>query len=157
MSYKSLQGSLDAADLRFGIVVSRFNEFITEALSKSALETLLQHGAREQDILLVKVPGAWELPVAAKAMAPHCDAIVAIGAVIRGDTPHFEYVAGGATDGLREVSVQTGIPIAFGVLTTENIQQAMDRAGGKLGNKGGEAAEAAIELANLVKQLKEAR
>ncbi len=157
MSYKSLQGSLDAANLRFGVVVSRFNEFITEALAKSALETLQKHGAADEAILLVKVPGAWELPVAAKAMAAHCDAIVAIGAVIRGDTPHFEYVAGGATDGLRDVSAQTGVPIAFGLLTTENLQQAMDRAGGKLGNKGGEAAEAAIELANLVKQLKDSR
>ena len=154
MSYKSLQGSLEAAELRFGLVVSRFNEFITEALSKAALATLEKHGADPARILVASVPGAWELPAAAKAMAGHCDAIVAIGAVIRGDTPHFEYVAGGAADGLRQVSVETGVPIAFGVLTTDNMQQAMDRAGGKLGNKGVEAAEAAIELANLVKQLK---
>ncbi len=105
--------------------------------------------------MFVKVPGAWELPVTAKTMAPHCDAIVALGAVIRGDTPHFDYVAGGAADGLLQVSLETGVPIAFGVLTTDDMQQAMDRAGGKSGNKGAEAAETAIELANLLKNLKE--
>jgi 6,7-dimethyl-8-ribityllumazine synthase len=102
----------------------------------------------------VKVPGAWELPVAAKALAQTCDAVVALGAVVRGETPHFEYVAGGAADGLQQVIVQSGVPIAFGLLTTDDLQQAMDRAGGKSGNKGCEAAEAAIELANLLRLLK---
>ena len=118
---------------------------------------LEKHGCRHENISFVKVPGAWELPVAAKVLASRCDAIVALGAVIRGDTPHFEYVAGGAADGLRQVSLETGVPIALGVLTTDDMQQAMDRAGGKSGNKGCEAAEAAIELANLIRDLKGSR
>ena len=154
MAIASFQGSLDAADLRIGIVVSRFNSFITEELVKGALRVLAERGCPEKNVLLVRVPGAWELAVAAKYLAPTCDAILAIGAVIRGDTPHFEYVAGGAADGLNRVSLDTGVPIAFGVLTTDDMQQAMDRAGGKSGNKGAEAAEVAIELANLVRQLK---
>lgn len=157
MPYRTFQGSLDATHLRIGVLVSRFNEFITEQLAQGALTTLEKHGCLHENISFVKVPGAWELAVAAKAMAPSCDAIVAIGAVVRGDTPHFEYVAGGAADGLRQISLDTGIPIAFGVLTTDDMQQAMDRAGGKLGNKGSEAAEAAIELANLIKHLKDTR
>ena len=154
MPYRTFQGSLNAAHLRIGIVVSRFNEFITEQLAKGALEALEAHGCPHENITLVKVPGAWELPVAAKALAAQCDAIVALGAVVRGDTPHFEYVAGGAAEGLSRVSLDTGVPVAFGVLTTDDLQQAMDRAGGTSGNKGSEAAEAAIELANLVKALK---
>jgi 6,7-dimethyl-8-ribityllumazine synthase len=154
MPYRTFQGSLDAAKLRIGIVVSRFNEFITEQLAKGALDALEKHGCPHENISFVKVPGAWELPIAAKALAVRCDAIVALGAVVRGDTPHFEYVAGGAAEGLSRVSLDTGVPIAFGVLTTEDLQQAMDRAGGKSGNKGSEAAEAAIELANLIKALK---
>lgn len=150
-------GSLDGAPLRIGIVVSRFNEFITEQLMKGALATLESKGCRSENLRIVKVPGAWELAIAAKHLAPHCDAIVALGAVVRGDTPHFEYVAGGAADGLNRVSLDSGVPIAFGVLTTDDMQQAMDRAGGKGGNKGAEAAEVAIELANLVRSLKEAR
>ncbi|HLH02638.1 MAG TPA: 6,7-dimethyl-8-ribityllumazine synthase [Bryobacteraceae bacterium] len=157
MAIPSFQGSLEAADLRIGIVVSRFNSFITEELASGALRVLAERGCPEKNILLVKVPGAWELPVAAKFLASTCDAIIAIGAVIRGDTPHFEYVAGGAADGLNRVSLDTGVPIAFGVLTTDDMQQAMDRAGGKSGNKGAEAAEVAIELANLVRQLKAGR
>jgi len=157
MSYKTYQGTLDATNLRIGVLVSRFNEFITEQLTKGALDVLEKHGCVHDNIYFVKVPGAWELAVAAKSMAHHCDAIVALGAVIRGDTPHFEYVAGAAADGLREVSLETGVPITFGVLTTDDMQQAMDRAGGKSGNKGAEAAEAAIELANLIKQFQEDR
>ncbi len=155
MAYKTLQGSLDATDLRIGIVVSRFNEFITEQLAKGALEILEKHGCPQENIRFVKVPGAWELPIAARSLAPHCDAIVALGAVVRGDTPHFEFVANGAADGLSRVSLDTGIPIAFGVLTTDDLQQAMERAGGKCGNKGCEAAEAAIEVANLQRRLRE--
>ncbi|HEX4772645.1 MAG TPA: 6,7-dimethyl-8-ribityllumazine synthase [Bryobacteraceae bacterium] len=155
MPYVTSQGSLDAANLRIAVLVSRFNEFITEALAKGAFEVLAHRGCPQENVHFVKVPGAWELPLAAKALAASCDAIVALGAVIRGDTPHFDYVAGAAAQGLREVSLQTGVPIAFGVLTTDNIQQAMDRAGGKSGNKGAEAAEAAIEAANLIRQLKE--
>jgi 6,7-dimethyl-8-ribityllumazine synthase len=154
MPYQTFQGSLDAAHLRIGIVMSRFNEFITEQLAKGALEVLEKRGCPHENISFVKVPGAWELPIAAKVLASHCDAIVALGAVVRGDTPHFEYVASGAADGLQQVSLETGVPIAFGVLTTDDMQQAMDRAGGKSGNKGSEAAEAAIELANLLRQMK---
>ncbi|MFL6450800.1 MAG: 6,7-dimethyl-8-ribityllumazine synthase [Bryobacteraceae bacterium] len=154
MPYQTYQGSLDATNLRIGVLVSRFNEFITEQLATAALQVLEKQGCRLENITLVKVPGAWELAVAAKALAPQCDALVALGAVIRGDTPHFEFVARGVTDGLNQVSLATGVPIAFGVLTTDNMQQAMDRAGGKSGNKGAEAAEVAIELANLLKTLK---
>lgn len=154
MSYQLLQGSLDARNLRISVLVSRFNEFITEALAKGALEVLAKSGCPEANIRLVKVPGAWELSIAARALAQNSDAIVALGAVVRGDTPHFDYVAGAAAEGLRQVSLETGVPIAFGVLTTDNMQQAMDRAGGKSGNKGAEAAEVAIEMANLLKLLK---
>jgi 6,7-dimethyl-8-ribityllumazine synthase len=157
MSYKTHQGSLDATSLRIGVIVSRFNEFITEQLSKGALEVLEKHGCEHENVTFVKVPGAWELPVVARSLAQNCDAIIALGAVVRGDTPHFDYVAGGAADGLLRVSLDTGVPIALGVLTTDNLQQAMDRAGGKSGNKGAEAAEVAIELANLLKQLKDSR
>lgn len=155
MPYQTYQGSLDATNLRIGVLVSRFNEFITEQLTTGALQVLEQRGCRQENIHFVKVPGAWELAIAAKALAPHCDALVALGAVIRGDTPHFDFVARGAADGLNRVSLDTGVPIAFGVLTTDNMQQAMDRAGGKSGNKGAEAAEVAIELANLLKALKD--
>src|SRR5690242_9611505 len=105
MPYKTFQGSLDATKLRIGIVVSRFNEFITEQLERGALDALEKHGCPQENIRLVKVPGAWELPIAAKHLAPQCDAIVALGAIVRGDTPHFEYVAGGAAEGLSKVSV----------------------------------------------------
>jgi 6,7-dimethyl-8-ribityllumazine synthase len=153
MPISTMQGSLDATGLRIGIVVSRFNSFITDELAKGALRVLAERGCREANIRLVKVPGAWELAIAAKHLAHDCDAIIAIGAVIRGDTPHFDYVAGGAAEGLNRVSLDTGVPVAFGVLTTNDMQQAMDRAGGKSGNKGAEAADVAIELANLVREL----
>jgi 6,7-dimethyl-8-ribityllumazine synthase len=152
MPVKTFEGTLDAAELRIGVVVSRFNEFITEQLLKGALATLEERGCRS--IRVAKVPGAWELAVAAQTMSPDCDAIVALGAVVRGDTPHFEYVCEGAQQGLNRVSLDERIPIAFGVLTTDNLQQAMDRAGGVSGNKGSEAAEAAIEMANLTRQLR---
>ena len=155
MPYKTFQGSLDARQLRIGVIVSRFNEFITEQLVNGALQTLEKHGCAHENIRFVRVPGAWELAIAAQALAPRCDAIVALGAVVRGDTPHFEYVCAGANDGLNRVSLDTGVPIAFGVLTTNDMQQAMDRAGGKSGNKGSEAAEVAIELGNLLRLLRE--
>lgn len=155
MPIRTLQGSLDATNLRIGIVVSRFNEFITEQLTKGALETLEKRGCPPENIQIVKVPGAWELAIVARQLASQqYHAIVALGAVIRGDTPHFDYVAGGAADGLNRASLDTGVPIAFGVLTTDDLQQAMDRAGGKSGNKGAEAADVAIELANLLRELK---
>jgi 6,7-dimethyl-8-ribityllumazine synthase len=152
MSPKTIQGDLDATGLRIAVVVSRFNEFITEQLTKGALETLAKRGCTQ--VTFVKVPGAWELPIAAQTLAASHDAIVTLGAVVRGDTPHFDYVCEAANDGLNRVSLDTKVPIAFGVLTTDNLQQAMDRAGGKSGNKGSEAAEVAIEMANLVRQLR---
>lgn len=157
MSHRTFEGSLDAAQLRVGVLVSRFNEFITEQLAKGAIEKLESRGCLPENIHLVKVPGAWELPLAARMLAPLCDAIIALGAVVRGDTAHFEYIADAAAQGLRQVSLETGVPIAFGVLTTDNLQQAMDRAGGKSGNKGAEAADAAVELANLRKLFKDQR
>ena len=157
MPYHTFQPSLDAAGLRIGLIVSRFNEFITGQLLTGALDTLAHRGCKAEDIQIVKVPGAWELAIAAKHLAPSCDALIAIGAVVRGDTPHFEYVAGGAADGLNRVSLDSGVPVAFGVLTTNDMQQAMDRAGGRSGNKGAEAADVAVELANLVRQLKDRR
>jgi 6,7-dimethyl-8-ribityllumazine synthase len=152
MPVKTFEGILDASTLRIGVVVSRFNEFITEQLLKGALATLEQRGCRS--IQVAKVPGAWELAVTAQALSPSCDAIVALGAVVRGDTPHFDYVCEAAQQGLTRVSLEERIPIAFGVLTTDTLQQAMDRAGGVSGNKGSEAAEAAIEMANLTRQLR---
>ena len=151
MPVKTFEGTLDASELRIGVVVSRFNGFITEQLLKGAVAALEQHGC--QSIRVAKVPGAWELAIAAQKLSAHCDVIVALGAVVRGDTPHFEYVCQGAQQGLNRVSLEERIPIAFGVLTTDTLQQAMDRAGGVSGNKGSEAAEAAIEMANLARQL----
>jgi 6,7-dimethyl-8-ribityllumazine synthase len=154
MSYRVLQGSLDASGLRIGVIVSRFNEFITEQLAKGALEVLEKHGCLQENVRFVKVPGAWELPIAAKHLAPRCDAIVALGAVVRGDTPHFDYVAGEAAKGIAAAAVETGIPMAFGVLTTNTVEQAVDRAGAKSGNKGFDAAMTAIEMANLLRKLR---
>jgi 6,7-dimethyl-8-ribityllumazine synthase len=152
MPLNTIQGSLDAAHLKVGVLVSRFNEFITEQLAKGAIETLQAHGCTS--IKLIKVPGAWELSLAASVLAEECDALVALGAVVRGDTPHFDYVCQGVTEGLNRIGIERGIPIGFGVLTTNDLQQAMDRAGGKSGNKGSEAAEVAIEMANLLRQLR---
>jgi 6,7-dimethyl-8-ribityllumazine synthase len=147
---------LNAAGLRFGIVVSRFNSFVTEPLLTGAIDALKQHGANEQEIEVIRVPGAWEIPIAARALASHRkpDAIICLGAVIRGGTPHFDYVAGEAARGIADASAETGVPMAFGLLTTDNEQQAIDRAGGKSGNKGFDAALTAIEMANLLKDLR---
>lgn len=147
---------LSAVGLRFSIVVSRFNSFVTEPLLTGALDALKQHGANEQQIEVIRVPGAWEIPIAARTLATHRkpDAIICLGAVIRGGTPHFDYVAGEAARGIADASAETGIPMAFGLLTTDNEQQAIDRAGGKSGNKGFDAALTAIEMANLLKDLR---
>jgi 6,7-dimethyl-8-ribityllumazine synthase len=147
---------LNAAGLRFAIVVSRFNAFVTEPLLTGALDALRKHGAPESAIQVVRVPGAWEIPIAARTLASHNkpDAIICLGAVIRGDTPHFDYVAGEAARGIADASADSGIPMAFGLLTTDTEQQAIDRAGGKSGNKGFDAALTAIEMANLVHRLR---
>ena len=148
-------GQLDARGLRVAVVASRFNEIVVDRLVDGAVETLLRHGAQPQDITVAWVPGAWELPVVAGAYAAAgtVDAIVAIGAVVRGSTPHFDYVAGQAASGCAAVQQEHGVPVAFGVLTTDDWDQAVQRSGGKLGNKGGEAALAAVETANLLKDI----
>jgi 6,7-dimethyl-8-ribityllumazine synthase len=151
------EGNLDARGLKFAIVVGRFNSFIAERLLAGALDALTRSGCEPDHIDVIRVPGSWELPITARAVAEQKkhDAIVALGAVIRGDTPHFDYVAGEAAGGLARVAIETGIPVAFGVLTTNTIEQAMDRAGAKSGNKGFDAAMTAIEMANLLRRLRE--
>ncbi len=151
---KPVPARLDAAKLKFAVVYAQFNSNITEVLLAGALDALKGSGA--VDIEVVKVPGAWELPLAAKTIAERQkpDAIVALGAVIRGGTPHFDYVAGQASSGLQTVQMETGIPVAFGVLTTDTLEQATDRAGGKHGNKGYDAAITAIEMADLIRRLR---
>jgi 6,7-dimethyl-8-ribityllumazine synthase len=149
------EGKLDATGQKIGIIVSRFNSFISERLLEGALDALVRHGADEQDIHVARVPGAFEIPLAAKKMAASgaYDAIIALGAVIRGSTPHFDYVSSEVTKGVASVSLESGIPIAFGVLTTDSIEQAVERAGSKAGNKGFEAAVTVIETVNLLKAL----
>ncbi|GJL79964.1 MAG: 6,7-dimethyl-8-ribityllumazine synthase [Nitrospinaceae bacterium] len=150
-----IEGELDAKGLKFGIVVSRFNDFITSRLVDGALDALIRHGAVEKQIDVVKVPGAFEIPMAAKKMAAakKYDAVLCLGAVIRGATPHFNYVAGEAAKGVGSVALESSIPVLFGVLTTENLEQAIERAGAKSGNKGWETALAAIEMVNLYKKI----
>jgi 6,7-dimethyl-8-ribityllumazine synthase len=149
------EGHLVATDLRFALVVSRFNDFITRPLLAGAEDVLRRHGVAEADIDVVWVPGAWELPVVAQRLATsgRYDALVALGAVIRGSTAHFEHVAGQCAAGLAKVALATGVPVAFGVLTTETIEQAIERAGTKAGNKGAEAALGALETAALLRAL----
>lgn len=148
-------GQLDAGGLRIAVVASRFNEAVVERLVDGAVDTLVRHGADPADVSVSWVPGAWELPVVARAHAAAgtVDAIVALGAVVRGQTPHFDYVAGEAASGCAAVQQEFGVPVAFGVLTTDDWDQAQARAGGKFGNKGAEAALSAVETANLLKDL----
>ena len=149
-----IEGNLDGKDLKAVIVLSRFNSFITERLLEGALDALGRHGAASP--VIVRVPGAWEMPIVAAELARQkkYDAVICLGAVIRGDTPHFDYVAGNAASGLAHVSVETGVPIAFGLLTTNSVEQAIDRAGAKSGNKGFDAAMTAIEMVNLLRALR---
>jgi 6,7-dimethyl-8-ribityllumazine synthase len=153
---RTWEGRLSAAGLRFAIVVSRFNTFITERLLAGALDALTRSGADPEAIDIIKVPGSWEVPLAAaEAARQKChDAIICLGAVIQGETPHFEYIAAEASKGIAQVSASHGIPIAFGMLTTNTLEQAIDRAGAKSGNKGFDAAITAIEMADLVRQLR---
>jgi len=152
---KTFEGKLMAEGLRFGIIVGRFNEFIGGKLLSGALDAISRHGGSEADIDLAWVPGAFEIPIVAKKMAKSgkYDAIICLGAVIRGATPHFDMVAGEVTKGIALVGLETGLPVIFGVLTTDSIEQAIERAGTKSGNKGFDAAVTAIEMANLLKQL----
>jgi 6,7-dimethyl-8-ribityllumazine synthase len=149
------EGNLDASGLKFAIVVARFNSFITDRLLAGALDALKRSGAAAESIEIVKVPGSWELPLTAKMLAAtnRYAAIIALGAVIRGETPHFDQVANQASSGLAAVALETRVPVAFGVLTTNTVEQAIDRAGGKSGNKGYDAAITAIEMADLIRRL----
>ncbi len=152
---KLIQGDLTAQGFKFGIVAARFNDFITSKLLDGALDALQRHGASEADIDIVKVPGAYEIPLAAKVLAQSkkYNAVICLGAVIRGATPHFEYVSAEVTKGIAAASLETSLPVIFGVLTTDTIEQAVERAGTKSGNKGWDAALSAIEMANVMKQL----
>lgn len=150
-----LKGKFNASGLRFGIVVARFNEFITSKLLGGALDVLERHDVDEDDITVAWVPGAYELPLVSKKMAEtgKYDAIIALGTVIRGSTTHYDYVCNEAAKGIAQASMSTGVPITFSVVTTENIEQAIERAGTKAGNKGSDGAMTAIEMANLLKQI----
>jgi 6,7-dimethyl-8-ribityllumazine synthase len=152
---KIIEGELLVRDLRFVVVITRFNDFVVEPLLRGALDALKRHGAADKQIEIVRVPGAFDLPVAARklALSRRYDALIALGAVIRGQTPHFDYVAGECASGLARIALESGVPIAFGVLTTDTMEQAVDRAGGKAGNKGADAALAALEMANLLRRL----
>jgi 6,7-dimethyl-8-ribityllumazine synthase len=152
---KTLEGKLIAKGLKFGMVLSRFNSFIAERLLEGALDALKRSGAEEEDCAVARVPGAFEIPLAAKKMAKsgRYDAIICLGCVIRGATPHFEYIATEVTKGIAHVSLESEIPISFGVLITDTIEQAIERAGTKVGNKGFDAAMSAIEMANLMKEI----
>jgi len=153
---RTWEGALVAKGLTFGLVVSRFNEFVTAHLLEGALDALRRHGAEEEQITVVRVPGSYEIPLVAKRLAAsgRYNAVICLGTVIRGATPHFEYIAGEVAKGVATASLETGVPITFGVLTTDNIEQAVERAGSKGGNKGFDAACAAIEMANLFRELK---
>ncbi len=153
---RMVEGNLTAKGYAFGIVASRFNDFITARLLDGALDALRRHGADEDKITVARVPGSFEIPLVAKRMAAsrQYDAVICLGTVIRGATPHFEYIAGEVAKGVAMAGLETGVPIAFGVLTTDSIEQAVERAGTKAGNKGFDAACAAIEMANLLRELK---
>lgn len=152
---KTIQGELQAKGLKFGIVVSRFNDFITAKLLDGALDALLRHGAKGEDIEVVRVPGSFEVPLVAKRMAQKggLHAVICLGTVIRGATPHFDYVAAEVSKGIAQVSLETGVPIAFGIITADTIEQAVERAGSKSGNKGWDAAITAIEMAQVLKKI----
>jgi len=152
---KTIEGNYTNATARYGIAITRFNSFIVDRLLDGALDALRKQGVQDRDITIVKAPGSYELPLTVKKMieSGSYDAVIALGAVIRGGTPHFEYVAGECVKGLSQVSLNTGIPIAFGVLTVDTIEQAIERAGTKAGNKGAEAALTAIEMLSLTRQL----
>lgn len=151
------EGNLQVRDARFALLVSRFNSFVVDSLLAGAVDALKRHGADERDLQIVRVPGAFEMPLVAQRLAASkkYDAIIALGAVIRGGTPHFEYVAGECTKGLATVGMQHDLPVAFGVLTVDTIEQAIERAGTKAGNKGVEAAMSAIEMVNLLRKLQD--
>ncbi|KJU81911.1 6,7-dimethyl-8-ribityllumazine synthase [Candidatus Magnetobacterium bavaricum] len=152
---KVLEGDLQGRGLRFCVIVSRFNDFLTMRLLDGCIDGLVRHGVDKETIVIAKTPGAFELPLVAKKAAASraYDAVIALGAIIRGATPHFEYVASECTKGLAQASMETGVPVAYGVITADTIEQAIERAGTKSGNKGWDAAMTAIEMANLIKNI----
>jgi len=151
-----IEGRISAEGFRFAILVSRFNDFISSKLVEGAMDALKRHGGDEDQVSLIKVPGAFEIPLAAKKLAESgkFNAIICLGAVIRGSTPHFDYVAAEVSKGIAQVALESKVPVTFGVLTTDNLEQAIERAGSKSGNKGWDAAMAAMEMVNLFKQIK---
>ena len=151
---KHFEGNLQAKGIKLGIVISRFNDLITKELLSGAKDCFIRHGGDEEDLHVTWVPGAFEIPLAAKLLTEKdYDAVVCLGAVIRGATPHFDYVAGEVSKGVAKVSLETGKPVIFGVITTDNIEQALERAGTKAGNKGWSAAQNAIEMVNLIREM----
>ena len=152
---QSIEGTFIAPQGKFALVVGRFNSFVVESLVTGAIDTLVRHGVKESDISVIRAPGAFELPLVAQRVAQREEfaAIIALGAVIRGGTPHFDYVAGECTKGLAQISLQYDVPVSFGVLTVDSIEQAIERSGTKAGNKGGEAALSALEMVSLLSQL----
>jgi 6,7-dimethyl-8-ribityllumazine synthase len=155
LSYKTYEGKLIAEGIRFGICVGRFNEFISNKLLSGAIDAIIRHGGKESDIDVAYIPGSFEIPLIAKKLAEtkKYDAVICLGAVIRGNTPHFDYVANEVSKGIAKVTLDTGIPVIFGVLTTDSIEQAIERAGTKAGNKGFDAAVTAIEMVNVIKEI----
>jgi 6,7-dimethyl-8-ribityllumazine synthase len=155
--HRTYEGTLDAKGFRFGLVVSRFNEMLTGRLVEGALDCLARHGAREEDITIVKVPGSWEIPLVAERLAGSgkVDAVIGLGVLIRGATPHFDYIAAETAKGLAHVALASGLPVSFGVLTCDSLEQALERSGGKAGNKGWQAAQAAVEMVQLYRRLGE--
>lgn len=157
MSYKTIEGKLDASGCKYGIVVSRFNDFLTDKLVAGAIDCLVRHGANESKITVVKVPGAFEIPYAASKMAAaktKYDAVICLGAVIRGNTPHFDFISSEAAKGVARVGIESSIPVIFGIVTADTLEQAIERSGTKAGNKGADAALAAIEMIDLYRQIK---
>lgn len=152
---KTIEGHFGQSNARYALVVARFNSFITESLLKGALDTLQRHGVSDENLTLIRTPGAYEMPLVTQRLAAskEYDAIIALGAVIRGGTPHFDYVAGECAKGLAQVSLEYDVPVSFGVLTTDSIEQAIERAGTKSGNKGADAAMSALEMVSLLQQL----
>ena len=156
MTHKTMEGRLDARGMKFAVLVAKFNSFISDRLLDGAMSALERTGAAADDIEVVRVPGSWELPVGAAEIArqKRHDAVICLGAVIRCDTPHFDYVAGQAAEGLARIALETGTPVIFGVLTTNTLEQAIDRAGAKSGNKGFDAAMTAVEMGDLMRRLR---
>ena len=155
MSIRTIEGLLNAKGIKFAIVATRFNDFIVDRLISGAVDYLTRHGSRAEDLILIRVPGAFEMPVVAQKLAKSgkYDAIIALGAIIRGATPHFEFVANESAKGLAHVSLEAGIPVGFGLLTTDSLEQAIERAGSKAGNKGAEAAAAVMETVRVMQNL----